>query len=245
MIDEAAVQRELNIMQEQIQSAQLGRMKAENNLAKISEFAPIKEPNIIEYQLDVTPILDRIYHLLSGHQIKRLPNGAEVWAEPDDDRLKILTDYGVKQIMQLLSFYINPNTLLTNLDELQVSQETHDFGEELADLMFCKYEYFFYYPSPETLFNKYKPLVEQNKLNINDKELYEKCVDWSNQELQLKFRHFPMIWLALSDSVHKTLLRALKGEERNSLRKQMLIHQSMMAKDENVPEKKKGLFNWT
>lgn len=215
------------MLSKQAEAEQLKRIDAENRISSMSGFTAGKEPNIIEYQLDVSPTLDRIYHLLSGHILKRLPNGGEKWEEPNDDRLKILSDYGVKQIMNLLSFYINPNTLLSNFDEDQIYWKTRDFGIELSDLIFNRYEFFFFYPSPEELLDTYKPFVERLNMNIDEQELYFKCVQWSREELQMKFRHYPMLIQVLVDTVHATLLRALRGQERESLRKQYNIHQSL------------------
>jgi hypothetical protein len=210
----------------QVEQEQLRRIDAENKISQMSGFNSGKEPNIIEYQLDVSPTLDRIYHLLSGHIVIKDIKG-ERWEEPKDDRLKILSDYGVKQIMNLLSFYINPNTLLSNFDEDQIYWKTRDFGIELADLIFNRYEDFFFYPSPEELYETYYPIVKSKQFNINDQELYFKCVQWSRDELQMKFRHYPILVQVLVDTVHATLLRALNGEERESLRKQYNIHQNL------------------
>lgn len=215
------------VMQQQVQLEQAKRMEAETKVSQMSGFEAGKEPNIIEYQLDISKTLDRIYHQLSGHVIKILPNGAEKWEEPSDDRLKILSDYGVKQIMNLLSMYISPDTLLANLTEDQVYWITLDFGVELIDLMYCRYELFYSYPSPEELFDKYKPIVKENNLNISDHELYFKCVQWSREELQMKFRHFPMQVNMIIHKVFINLTRAINGEERESLRKQYNIHQSL------------------
>lgn len=217
---------EFEIMTKNAQAEQLRRMDAENKVSQMSGFQAGKEPNIIEYQLDVSPTLDRIFHLLSGHVVMRKDN-KEYWEEPKDDRLKILSEYGVKQIMNLLSFYINPNTLLSNFEEEQIYWKTKDFGIELADLMFNRYEDFFFYPTPEELLEKYWPIVKAKRMNISEQEMYFKCVQWSREELQMKFRHYPILIQVLTDTIHATLLRALKGEERESLRKQYNIHQSL------------------
>lgn len=212
-------------LQEALKSEELRRMQSENRLNEINSMQKDKEPNIIQYQLDLTIELDRIQHLLSGHIIEKDNEGNMFWQEPKDDRLKILSDYGVKVIMNIVAFYLNKNTLLSNYDEETIFWKVRDFGIELADLVFNRYEVFFSYPSPEELFNRYKE--DAIKMEITEEELYKKCIQWSREELQSKFRHFPMIVLNLVDSVHSTYLRALNGEERESLRKQWNIHESL------------------
>lgn len=274
-------QEEADYMQlaQQVQREQALRMNAENQVSQMSSFQAGKEPNIIEYQLDVSPTLDRIYHLLSGHVPMKRANGQEYWEEPTDDRLKILSDYGVKQLMKDLALIINPNTLLSNFTEEQIEMATKHYANELNDLILNRYEHFFYYPSPEELYQKYSDLCVKVMINgiarlvtkqayaestveismpeykevkvgnntmlelVGEKkvkglsiteansytpsELYQKCVQWSEEELKMKFRHYPMIVMLLEQTVHATLLRALKGQERESLRKQLNIHQSL------------------
>lgn len=228
------------IMQKQLESEQLRRMTAENNASRSSAFSGPKDPNLMQEQLDLTDILDRIHHLLSGHVIVRDFEGNEIWAEPNDDRLKILSDYGVKQIMNIIQFYINKNTLLSNYDEETIYWKVRDFGIELTDLIFNRYEMFFYYPKPEELLETYLPIAKSQGMTFTEEELYFKCCQWSKAELQSKLRHFPMIVLSLIDSVHSTFLRALGGEERTSLRKQYQIHQSLsgnMMPETSMPTK--------
>lgn len=229
----------------EVEREQAMRMSAETRATQMSGYQAGKEPNIIEYQLDVSPTLDRIYHLLSGHILIRDPNGNEHWEEPEDDRLKILTEYGVKQIMNLLSQYISPDMLLSNLEEEQIYNITKVFGEELADLLYCRYEYFYYHPSPEDLFDKYKNVVRDYGLNISDLELYQQCLKWSREELQMKFRHYPIHVHSITHKVFVNLMRAWKGKERDSLRKQYNVHQNLNSMDGNypMPMKKQGFFS--
>ena len=210
---------------------ELDNLKA-RNMAKESEnfqmsaFQTAKDPNLVEYQLDLTTELDRIYHLLSGHRIIIGEGGNEIWDEPKDDRLKIFSEYGVDQIMNIISFYINRNTLLSHYDEQTIKWKLRDFGVELADLIFNRYEVFFYYPTPEELYDKYKPIINKKGLDITDEELYQKCIQWSKEELQNKIRHYPMMVLALIDAVHSTYNRAMGGRERESLRRFMHVSQN-------------------
>jgi hypothetical protein len=46
------------------------------------------------------------------------------------------------------------------------------------------------------------------------------------EELQSKIRHYPMMVLALIDTVHSTYLRALGGKERQTLREKVNISQN-------------------
>lgn len=227
---------ELTMMKRELDAERIRRMGIENDFQS-SQMEQQSKLNIVEFQLDLNKELDRIYHLLRGDIIEIDSDGNEKWKEPDDDRLKILSDYGVKQIMNIVYFYINKNTLLSNYDETTIYWKVRDFGIELSDLIFNRYEAFFSYPSVEELFNSSWDLIKKNPKefahliddngNIDVDTLYKKCLLWSKEELQSKLRHYPIIILSLVDSVHTTFLRALNGEERESLRKQMSIIQSL------------------
>lgn len=213
-------------LEKQLQNERIKRYNSENALGESSGFSVNSNQGIVEFQLDVKEILDRVYHMLSSHEIGLNENNQEVWQEPKDDRLKTLSEYGVKKIMEILQLYVNPNTLLSNYKEDMIMWKVRDFGIEVSDLIFLKYEDFFFYPKPEELLELYWPIVQEKGLKITEEELYQKCLIWSNDELKAKLRHYPTIVQSLVDTVHSTYLRALNGEERESLRKQMHISQS-------------------
>jgi hypothetical protein len=216
--------RYIRLMEKQLDEEKINRMQQSNAYGQLSSFQPNKELNLVEYQLDLKEEMDRIQHLLSGHVLDRDSEGNEVWKEPDDDRLKIFSDYGVKQIMNILQFYINRTTILSKYDHETIMWKVRDFGIELSDLLMNRYEALLYYPSPEDLFDKYLPSIKS--LNLSEEELYYKCVQWSNEELKNKIRHCTIIAQAIIDLVHSTYLRAEGGEERRTLRQFIHVSQS-------------------
>lgn len=241
------LQRYLELKEKELESERIRRMNYENELNQSTAFGPIKDQNLIEYQLELKELLENIYHLLSGHIVTTDENGNEKWVEPEDDRLKILSDYGVKQLMNIIQFYINKNTLLSFYDAETINWKVRDFGIELTDLFLNRYEYFFYYPSPEELYEKYLPIIKLRKLDIAERELYMKCIQWSENELKSKIRHLPMIIMALVDSVHTTFLRALQGIERRTMRERINVSQNVNPGQDPyqsyIPQQKKSFFS--
>lgn len=200
---------------------------AQSNQMALSSYMNQQNQNIAEFQLNLDKELDRIYHLLSGHMLVRDENG-ERWDEPDDDRLKVFSEYGIKALMNIISFYVHKGILLSYYSKEEYIQDiVWNFATELSDLIYNRYEYFFHYPSPEELFDIYLPIIKRDNLPIDENELYWKCVQWSNEELQSKFRHYTMIIYAIADTVEATFRRALGGKERESLRKNITINQSL------------------
>jgi len=107
---------------------------------QISMFDSPNDDNLIRYQLDLRQELDRIYHLLRGDQIKEDEEGNIIYVEPEKENLKPFNEFGVQLIMNVLSFYLNRNTILSNYDSDTILWKVYDFGRELADLIFNRYE---------------------------------------------------------------------------------------------------------
>lgn len=108
--------------------------------ANNSVYSGIHEDNIIKWQLDFSEDLDRIYHLLKGSQIEIDSNGNVNYVEPKHDKDKPFNEHGVQLIMNVVSFYLNRNTILSNYDEKVINWKVLDFGHELSDLIFNKYQ---------------------------------------------------------------------------------------------------------
>lgn len=119
------------------------RQRGENDsLAenRMSMYTQPSEENLIQYQLDLKEDLDKIYHLLNGDQPKYSETEGLTWREPEDDDLKPFNEFGVQLLMQIISFYLNRNTLLSNYDQETINKKMLDFGIEISDLIYTRFE---------------------------------------------------------------------------------------------------------
>lgn len=124
---------------------QLDQMKSEetaglHQIGQSSIFGSNDEQNLIQYQLDLKEELERIDHILRGHELKYDTDGNLKWFEPTDDSMRPFNDKGVQIIMNIISFYLNRNTLLSNYTDDMINWKMKDLGDEIADLIFMKYE---------------------------------------------------------------------------------------------------------
>lgn len=99
----------------------------------------MNQDNLIKWQLELDSILERVEHILRGDRPKMV-NGSMIFIEAKNDNDKIFNDYGVAEIMRILSMYLNRNTILSNYDEDTINWKVLDFGYEVSDLIFLKYE---------------------------------------------------------------------------------------------------------
>lgn len=107
---------------------------------QLSMFGLPSEDNLIRWQLDLKEDLDRLYHLLNGHTVKEDHQGNITYEDPKDSNLKPFNEFGVQLIMNIMSFYLNRNTLLSNYDEATINWKVLDFGREISDLILCRYK---------------------------------------------------------------------------------------------------------
>jgi len=99
----------------------------------------LNQDNLIKWQLELDSILERVEHILRGDK-PRMVNGNMLFVPADKDEEKIFNDYGVAEIMRVLTMYLNRNTILSNYDEETINWKVMDFGYEVSDLIFLKYE---------------------------------------------------------------------------------------------------------
>ena len=127
--------------------AQLERQTKEqgNKINELAGFASnsiqSQDSNLIIWQLELDNILERIEHLLKGDVIETDGEGNVLgYTTPKDTSLIILNDYGVQLIMNVISFYLNRNTILSNYDEVRIYEILFDLGNELTDVIDINYE---------------------------------------------------------------------------------------------------------
>jgi hypothetical protein len=106
-----------------------------------SGFYPNQEQgNLIEYQLDTNPLMERIEHYLRGDVIKHDEHGEPYYDEQTDEDLVQVNKYGLGFIMNTISFYLEKMTTLSFYQEERINEILADLGDELADYIFCNLE---------------------------------------------------------------------------------------------------------
>lgn len=99
------------------------------------------DENLIRWQLDLTEIMERAEHVLRGDKLVFI-NGNMIWKQPDKEEDQILNNHGIQEVMRILTMYVNRNTILSNYGIDEIHLKVYDFGKELSDLFFMKYEVF-------------------------------------------------------------------------------------------------------
>jgi len=108
---------------------------------RMSAFTSNPTDNLVKWQLELNDILERAEHILR-EDIVFHQNGEMIWRDNPEKNKRIFNDYGVQEILRTLSLYINRNTILADYEPDEIKYKVFDFGKEINDLIFMKYEDF-------------------------------------------------------------------------------------------------------
>jgi len=213
-----------NLAQEiqELENANRDLVQAQNS--QMNVFNSEQEDNLIRWQLDLKEDLDRIYHILKGDIVDINDKGVLAFIPQKNPNLRPFNEFGVQLIMNIIQFYLNRNTILSNYDEVTINWKIHDFGVEISDLIFNRYE--------------------EMMTTIESEDMVK-----IKEHLSEKIKLYPMIVRELIDTVHSAYLRAMNGGERESLRTARTVTQSepltRMNLGNNIPIKKSRWYNPT
>jgi hypothetical protein len=227
-----------------------------------------QDQTLAEAQLEVESILEEVYHNLRQDVSYLKDDGNLSWKDNPNPRKRTLTDDGVERIMQLLKFYINKNTLLSNFSEDQIKVRMLEFALSLNANFFMKYEVYFRQPSFEECKEiLYKKLEERKKMEImkNEfslkkltiEEIQNKVLGEIGNEIEYELekiknevkrnnlREYELLFVQLKAVVEATHNRAWRGEERGSLRRHMNVSEILGVNNNQRNTKESGgIFKW-
>lgn len=132
-------------------SGAINELETERKLPKVNNSQQTQSPlstfyhtpsdNLVKWQLELNDILERAEHILR-EDVVVMKDNKMTWAENPNQERRIFNDYGVQEIMRILSMYINRNTILSDYEPDEIDNKVFDFGIELSNLIFMKYENF-------------------------------------------------------------------------------------------------------
>lgn len=104
-----------------------------------SSFASKPSDDLIRLQLQMDDILERAEHILRGDVVK-FKDGQLIWGKNPNPKDNTLNEFGVQILLKILSSYLNRNTILSDYDDDEVRIKVFDFGRDINNLIFMKYE---------------------------------------------------------------------------------------------------------
>jgi hypothetical protein len=216
----------------QLEAAKLEALQNKTDLGKMSYFSTESKKNLVNEQLDPNELLDKLYHQISSDILVKDKSGNIVWQAPTNEDLIVFTEYGINRIMNILGFYINTNTLLSNYKEEQILVKMKNFANELNDLFLFECESIFYYVPATEYYRRYTEAINKMKednidvpIFFDEVTLWEYCERKSQLSRDKRLNNYYIELRNIVDFVHSAYNRALNGEERETLRKNFIVSQ--------------------
>lgn len=239
------------VEQEELQTSynQTMRQQDPRMFAQQSAFSPVSQDNLIKWQLELDNILERAEHILRGDALVH-EGGHLIWKKQEHSDNQIMNEYGVQEVLRILSMYLNRNTILSDYEPEEIEWKVLDFGRELNDLFFMKYEEMGLSVKIEEAFRKLMRIDNNDKSIViitefdgtlkvgmfNENKEYEYFEPNEDQMVKIltfqkhlsleKRKNYPMLMREIIDIVHSGYKRALHGGERRSLREARSVTQT-------------------
>ena len=246
--------------------AAITRETQQGTAAATQYYLEEKERGLAEVQLEVDSIKEDIFHLLQ-QDVYKTQNGKTDWISLEDLKQRTLSEWGVDRIMQIIHFYVNKNTLLSNFSAEQIDRIMLRFMSELNDLVLLKYQNLFRHLTFEECKEVILERIENKKklrmfayeiigkifnekeikaelLHEIEKNIEEEMQKIRNEKLKEKIREYGSLISQLEIIVFATLNRAWKGEERGSMRRHTNISELIGGRPQQQQKSKGGWFGW-
>jgi hypothetical protein len=140
----------------------------ESNLARMQQavtlFSDKDDENLIKYQLDIEGELLRIERLLRKQKPEDDGKGNIIYVNPKKED-ELLNEYGINETLNLLSWYLNKDIILSYYEDEQINNIMHNFSIQLSDLFFTNMEKFGLDTEEK---KKHYPMIITNIVNIVD-----------------------------------------------------------------------------
>lgn len=99
-----------------------------------------QDSNLIQWQLELDSILERVEHILKGDLLVRDEEGNEVYIQQEDPEKRPMNDYGVQLFMNTLNMQLCRNTILSYYTIDRINKIINNIGHELRRVIFTNYD---------------------------------------------------------------------------------------------------------
>lgn len=98
-----------------------------------------KDANLIALQLNTPELLNSLERFYRGEKIEIIDDNIVYKPQSNKDLIP-LNEFGVNLLMEVVTKYIDKNTVLSNYEEMRIMEILSDIGDELTLVIFCNYE---------------------------------------------------------------------------------------------------------
>lgn len=99
-----------------------------------------KSDNFLHLQISTEDMLTKLEHFYRGDYEGEDNNGDITWLKQDNKELVTFNEFGVISLMEIITKYIDKNTILSYYDSMRIYEILADIGDDLVLFMLCNYE---------------------------------------------------------------------------------------------------------
>lgn len=135
--DESISVDELNDLIGRANSADVNSSKTYKAISSLDSAK--KDGNFLHFQLSTQEMLEKLEHLYRGDFLVQ-EDGDTFWKKQTNKDLVTFNEYGVTSLMEIVTKYIDRNTILSYYTEERIYEIMGDLGDELILFILCNYE---------------------------------------------------------------------------------------------------------
>lgn len=98
-----------------------------------------KDANFLHLQISTEKMLEKLEHFYRGDVMKE-KDGNITWEAQKNKDLVTFNEYGVTSLMEIITKYIDRNTILSYYGEERIYEIMADIGDELTLFILCNYQ---------------------------------------------------------------------------------------------------------
>lgn len=98
-----------------------------------------KDGNFLHLQISTEEMLDKLEHFYKG-DYKAVVSGNIIWKKQTNSELITFNEFGVTSMMEIISKYVDKNTILSDYGEKRIYEIIGELGDELVLFLLCNYE---------------------------------------------------------------------------------------------------------
>ncbi len=128
---------EIDNLVKRAKTAESRSLNLTKTLSAISEEK--KDSNFLHLQISTEEMLKKLEHFYKC-DIQVTKDGNTNWEEQPDKDLVTFNEFGVSSLMELITKYIDRNTILSSYPEQRIYEILGDLGDDFVLFMLCNYE---------------------------------------------------------------------------------------------------------
>lgn len=127
-------------LQELLKRSEKAKIDSANMTSAMSSIGQgSKDSNFLHLQISTEKMLEKLEHFYRGDVLKDLGQGQVKWIAQKNKDLVTFNEYGVTSLMEVVTKYIDRNTILSNYSEQRIYEIMGDLGEDLVLFILCNY----------------------------------------------------------------------------------------------------------